>query len=59
MLDTYEVFRLSNYKISVNTHNHIHLQTHSELKLLFIFNTISINLLFFSRIIAEIKKKSG
>ena len=50
MYDDYEVFRLSNFKILGNTHNHIHVKTHLELKLQFVFNTVSINLLFFSRI---------
>ena len=50
MYDDYEVFRLSNFKILGNTYNHIHVQTHLELKLQFVFNTVSINLLFFSRI---------
>ena len=45
-------------EISVNAHNpHIHVPTHSELKLVFIFNTVLINLLFFFLVvIAEIKK---
>ena len=57
MYDTYEVFRLSNFKISVNTHNHIHVQTHLELKLQFVFNTVSINFFFSLVFVAEIKKK--
>ena len=36
MYDNYEVFRLSNFKILGNTHNHIHVQTHLELKLQFV-----------------------
>ena len=48
MYDNYEVFGLSNFKILGNTHNHILVQTHLELKLQFVFNTVSINLLFFS-----------
>ena len=50
MYDTYEVFRLSNFKILANTRNRTHIQPHLELKLQFVFNAISINLLYFSRI---------